>query len=258
MGGTIKVTSVLGEGSTFTFDFRVELAESSQVEVLSPLQTIKHLAPGQPKYRLVVVDDRFGDRLALLKLLQSVGFEPRTANNGAKAIALWQQWQPDLIWMDMRMPVMDGYEATRTIKSHPQGKKTIIVALTASAFEERREKAIQAGCDDFVPKPFDAQTIFDKLTQHLGVEFIYESDKNLTVESPEATEILSYGDLKSLSPELVTKLNQAAIAVDSTQIEQLIAEIPQDQQYIARAITEMLNKYDFDSIIDLTEKKIKS
>ena len=258
MGGTIKVTSVLGEGSTFAFDFKVELAESSQVEVLSPLQTIKHLAPGQPKYRLVVVDDRFGDRLALLKLLQSVGFEPRTANNGAKAIALWQEWQPDLIWMDMRMPVMDGYEATRTIKSHPQGKKTIIVALTASAFEERREKAIQAGCDDFVPKPFDAQTIFDKLTQHLGVEFIYESDKNLTVESPEATEILSYGDLKSLSPELVTKLNKAAIAVDSTQIEQLIAEIPQDQQYIARAITEMLNKYDFDSIIDLTEKKIKS
>lgn len=258
MGGTIKVTSVLGEGSTFAFDFKVELAESSQVEVLSPLQTIKHLAPGQPKYRLVVVDDRFGDRLALLKLLQSVGFEPRTANNGAKAIALWQEWQPDLIWMDMRMPVMDGYEATRTIKSHPQGKKTIIVALTASAFEERREKAIQAGCDDFVPKPFDAQTIFDKLTQHLGVEFIYESDENLTVESPEATEILSYGDLKSLSPELVTKLNQAAIAVDSTQIEQLIAEIPQDQQYIARAITEMLNKYDFDSIIDLTEKKIKS
>ena len=258
MGGTIKVTSVLGEGSTFAFDFKVELAESSQVEVLSPLQTIKHLAPGQPKYRLVVVDDRFGDRLALLKLLQSVGFEPRTANNGAKAIALWQEWQPDLIWMDMRMPVMDGYEATRTIKSHPQGKKTIIVALTASAFEERREKAIQAGCDDFVPKPFDAQTIFDKLTQHLGVEFIYESDENLTVESPEATEILSYGDLKSLSPELVTKLNKAAIAVDSTQIEQLIAEIPQDQQYIARAITEMLNKYDFDSIIDLTEKKIKS
>ena len=155
----------------------------------------------------------------------------------------------------MRMPVMDGYEATRTIRSHSQGKKTIIIALTASAFKEQREKAIQAGCNDFVPKPFDAQTIFDKLIQHLGVKFVYESDENLAVESPEATEILSYGDLKSLSPELVTKLNQAAIAVDGMQIEQLITQIPQDRQHIAIAITEMLDKYDFDSIISLTENK---
>ena len=256
MGGTIKVTSVLGEGSTFAFDLQVELAESSQVEILSPLQTIKHLAPGQPEYRLAVVDDRQTNRLALLKLLQSVGFEPRTASNGVEAIALWQKWQPDLIWMDMRMPVMDGYEATRKIKSHPQGRKTIIIALTASAFEEQREKAIQAGCDDFVPKPFSEQTIFDKLIQHLGVKFIYESGfENLSIEFPEAREMLSFCDLKSLSSELVTELNQAAIAVDGTQIEQLIAEIPQDQQYIARAIAEMLNKYDFDSIINLTENK---
>lgn len=255
MGGTIKVTSVLGEGSIFAFDLQVELAKSSQAAVLSPSKIIKYLAPGQPKYRLVVVDDCETNRLALSKLLQSVGFELRMANNGAEAIALWQEWQPHSIWMDMRMPVMDGYEATRKIKSHPQGKETIIIALTASAFEEQREKAIQAGCDDFVPKPFSEQTIFDKLIHHLGVKFTYESEvEDLAVKSPEATETLSVCDLKSLSPELVARLNQAAIAVDSSQIEQSLALIPDTQQHIARTISKMLAEYDFDAIIDLTAK----
>jgi len=255
MGGSIQAYSVLGEGSTFAFNIQVELTESSQSKVLPAPQVIRHLAPGQPKYRLAVVDDRDTNRLALLKLLQSVGFEPRTANNGVEAIALWHEWQPDLIWMDMRMPVMNGYEATRTIKSHPQGKKTVIIALTASAFEEQREQAVRASCDDFVPKPFSEQTIFDKLSQYLGVTFIYESEvKHPANKAAKASNTLTFCDLKSLPPELVAELNQAAIAVDGEKIRQLIARVPMSQQHIVQAIEEMLNNYDFDGIINSTEK----
>lgn len=253
MGGTIQVTSILGEGSAFAFNIQAELAASPTEEVLSPKQ-VKQLAPEQPDYRLAVVDDHETNRLALVELLKSVGFQPRIATNGREAIALWQDWQPDLIWMDMRMPVMDGYEATRQIKNQSQLKKTVIIAITASAFEEQRDKIISAGCDDFVAKPFVEQVIFDKLIQHLGVKFTYKTkSSNIDTHPNRVVDSLSFKDLAVLPPSLIADLNQAAIAVDGSQIERLITQIPDSGQHIARAISKMLAKYDFDAIINLTE-----
>lgn len=254
MGGTIQVSSTLEVGSTFTFDIQAELV-SSAADILSPTKQVKYLAPGQDNYRIAVVDDHKTNRLALVKLLESVGFHPRTATNGLEAISLWQAWQPDLIWMDMRMPVMDGYEATKQIKNQSGIKQTVIIAITASAFEEQKEKIWRSGCDDFVAKPFREQVIFDKLIQNLGVEFIYktESSKNQCKAIENTSKQLSFEDLSGLSPALVGELNQAAIAVDGERIEQSVAQIPDSQQHIAKAIAEMLRQYDFDGIIDLTE-----
>lgn len=261
MGGTIKVDSILGEGSTFAFNIQVELINPDKQKIFNSFRRVKHLAPGQSEYRIAVVDDCETNRLALKQLLEAVGFYPCTANNGRDAIALWQEWQPDLIWMDMRMPVMDGYEATKHIKAH-SGKNTVIIALTASAFEEQRAKILDAGCDDFVAKPFTEEVIFDKLIQHLGVEFVFEDrDIVFSVTSDrdrQDKKTISAKDINSLAPELVSQINQAAIAVDSSQIEQLITEIPEAEQYIAQALTQMLNDYDFDGIIDLSEAGINS
>ncbi len=252
MGGNIQVASTLGEGSTFTFNIQVVLADSSQVESPFLKRQVNKIAPGQPNYRIAVVDDQETNRQLLVKVLQSVGFEIRTANNGQEAIALWQEWQPHLIWMDMRMPILDGYGATRQIKSQPQGETTIIIALTASAFEEQREKVLSAGCDDFVRKPFSEPVIFEKMTQYLGVKYIYEtSSDSIDAKLPEtAPDSL---DLSSLPEELITQLHEAAIAVDGEQIEQLLAIIPPHCQPIAQAIAEMIRNYDFDGIIELTE-----
>ena len=249
MGGRIKVNSILGKGSTFAFDIVVELADSTTEEIIGRSK-VKYLASGQ-SYRLAVVDDRDTNRQALTQLLESVGFKPRTANNGKEAIALWQEWQPDLIWMDMRMPVMDGYEATRLIKNQSNTKQTVVIAITASAFEEQRNKILAAGCDDFVAKPFTEQIIFDKLTQHLGVKFVYEELVANNCDRQNTT--ISAKDINSLAPELVSQINQAAIAVDAEQIERLITQIPNARQHIAIAISSMLEKYDFDGIIDLTK-----
>ena len=255
MGGTVGVNSIVGEGSVFAFDIQVELADSLIEEMISVSKRVKQLAPGQRNYRLAVVDDQEANRLALVKLLESVGFQPLAANNGKEAISLWQDWQPDLIWMDMRMPVMDGYEATRQIKDRSEVKQAVIIAITASAFEEQREKIINAGCDDFVAKPFTEQVIFDKLIQHLGVKFIYQAESTVKdIQKVHKTnKSLSFRDLAVLSSNLVTDIRQAAIAVDAEQIEQLIAQIPDTQPGIARAISEMLAEYDFDGIIELTE-----
>ncbi|MEM8722279.1 MAG: response regulator [Cyanobacteria bacterium P01_G01_bin.39] len=260
MGGAIRVNSILGEGSTFSFDILVELADSTLEEMIGASKRVKHLVPGQLEYRIAVVDDQKTNRLALIQLLESVGFEPRTANNGQEAIALWQEWQPDLIWMDMRMPVMDGYEATKLIKNKSDVKETIVIAITASAFEEQRKTILDAGCDDFVAKPFTEQIIFDKLTQHLGVKFTYQQEfiDKQSKNDIKTSKKLSSLDLSALPPNLVTNLNQAAIAVDGEKIEQLMVQIPDSQQHIAQAISSMLAKYDFDAIIDLTETMIDS
>lgn len=255
MGGEIAANSELGQGSTFYVELKAKLAEVPNLETI-PCQQVKHLASAQPSYRIAVVDDRDNNRLALAKLLESVGFATKTANNGKEAIALWQTWQPDLIWMDMRMPIMDGYTATRRIKNTSSDRQPVIIAITASAFEEQREKILAAGCDDFVAKPFTERVIFDKLSQHLGVEFVCADEEKAIAQDRENEQAISKEDLSNVTPELVKRIHQAAIAVDSSQVEQLITKIPEDKQYIARAITQMLNSYDFDGIIDLTASGI--
>jgi CheY-like chemotaxis protein len=254
MGGTIKATSILGEGSTFAFDIQVELVDLSRIKVLSRTQKVKQIAPEQKNYRIAVVDDRQTNCLVLVRLLQSIGLKPRMANNGVEAIALWQEWQPDLIWMDMRMPIMDGYEATRYIKNQARDRQPIIIALTASAFEEERKEILQAGCDDLVCKPYPQQLIFDKLTEHLGIQYLYEAESStIAKQSPENTTLsLSHEDLRFLPSELISELNQAAIAIDAEKIEQLITKIPDSQQHITQAIRVMIRNYDFDTIVDLT------
>jgi signal transduction histidine kinase/DNA-binding NarL/FixJ family response regulator len=256
MGGSIQVTSTLGQGSTFTFDLQVSLIEPSQLETILITKQVKYLAPGQPDYRIAIADDRESNRLVLEKLLNSVGFNTRTATNGQEAIALWQDWQPHLIWMDMRMPVLDGYAATRQIKSQPDGKNTVIIALTASAFEEQREEVLAAGCDDFVRKPFTEQVIFNKLAKYLGVKYTYETPSDFVeLQVPQiVSKIPITQQISSLPPELISQIHQAAIAVDGEQIKQLINSIPPSHQTVASAIAQMNRNYDFDAIIDLTAK----
>ena len=150
MGGELTASSEEGKGSVFRFDVRMGMAEAVEVPVEQPARRVVGLEPGQPVYRILVVEDVFESRKLLLNLLGLVGFDARGAENGQEGIAVWEKWEPNLIWMDMRMPVMDGYEATRRIKATPKGQDTVIVALTASAFEEQRSAVMSAGCDGFV------------------------------------------------------------------------------------------------------------
>jgi two-component system sensor histidine kinase/response regulator len=120
MGGDITLSSVVGKGSRFAFDVRMALADAIDVQTPQPQGKVVGLAPNQPDYRILVVDDRFESRLVLVTLLTSIGFSVREAENGQEAIALWESWEPHLIFMDMRMPVMNGYEAAKHIKAREQ------------------------------------------------------------------------------------------------------------------------------------------
>ncbi|HEY9798691.1 MAG TPA: PAS domain S-box protein [Leptolyngbyaceae cyanobacterium] len=254
MGGDITVSTRLGEGTVFTFDVQVGLAEVTEVQTKQPSQRPIALAPNQPKYRILVVEDTQENRQLLVKLLELFNFEVREAVNGQEAIALWESWHPHLIWMDMRMPVMDGYDATRHIKAQPKGRDTVIIALTASAFEEERTVALSAGCDDFVRKPLQETVIFEKMAQYLGVSFVYE--QSIQSSSPQhgmSKAVLTPEDLATMPAEWVAQLNEAATQVDSELIDQLIAQIPDEKVELANGLTDLVNNYRFDQIIALTQ-----
>ena len=129
------------------------------------------LAGDQKIPRIIVAEDHLENRQLLMQLLQTIGFSVKGAENGQSTIALAQNWQPDLIWMDIRMPGLDGLEATRQIKAFQN--PPVILALSANAFEEDEVLSLEAGCDDFVSKPFQENVILEKISKYLGVDYVY-------------------------------------------------------------------------------------
>ncbi|MGD1896190.1 MAG: CHASE2 domain-containing protein [Phormidesmis sp.] len=175
MGGELTLNTRLDEGTTFQFDI---LADRSSAAVAQPSsRSVSGLAPNQPAFRLLIAEDNLVSRKLLHKLLTSLGFQVLQATNGQEAVDLWESWQPHLIWMDMQMPVMNGCDATRYIRQKSQENHLsapVIIALTANAFDQDRERSLIAGCDDFVSKPFRREELLDKLSEHLGVEYQFE------------------------------------------------------------------------------------
>jgi len=255
MGGDIQVESQLGKGTTFSFQIQVKLGQNTNTEQRETRQKVLGLAPSQPPYKILTVDDKEIHRKLLIKLLEPLGFEMKEASNGKDAIALWEEWEPDLIWMDMRMPVMDGYEATKYIKSTTKGNATVIIALTASAFEEEKVVILSAGCDDFLRKPFTEEMIFDILAKHLGVKYIYAITTSSTLDNSTDSTLTSQ-DLTSMSGEWITQLYQAAIEGNSTLVMELIAQIPQTETPLIQSLRKLTREFEFEQIIDLTEPLI--
>lgn len=257
MGGELKVKSTVGQGSIFSFNILVKIKDIAIIETIEPTpretKKILGLAPNQPQYRILAVDDVAPSRLLLNKLLSGIGFEVREASNGQEAVQLWQEWYPDLIFMDMRMPVIDGYEATKQIKSQPQGEKTIIIALTASAFEEERVVILAAGCDDFMRKPFYETELLEKIGQYLNVNYLYEEQ----IESLTTTQLplaeLTPENLTVMSLEWRSQLYAAAAKVDNQEILQLLAEIPDEYESLAKGLENLVEQFRCDKIIDLTK-----
>ena len=165
---TVKLDSP-GQGTTFAFAIPINLGENVSIKEEDSINRNQvNVATNPPnKYRILVAEDVAVNRKLLLKMMEPLGLEVREARNGQEAVDIWLDWQPHLIWMDMQMPVMDGYEATRKIKQSPQGQGTVIIALTASTWEEKREGILAAGCDDFLSKPFEEKVLMDKISHHL-------------------------------------------------------------------------------------------
>ncbi|MEG3871799.1 PAS domain S-box protein [Microcoleus sp. Z1_B5] len=260
MGGEITVSSEIGKGALFQFDIQVHLVEGSEIESKKTQRRVVALEPNQPSYRLLIVDDKPLNRQLLVKLLSPLGFELREANNGKEAVDIFREWEPHLIWMDMRMPVMDGYEATKQIKTTTGGQATAIVALTASVLEEERAVILSAGCDDFMRKPFREEDIFVAMGKHLGVRYIYEDPTAVSATGVEESsqEVLIPEAFASLSPDWMAQFKQSILSVDMEAIASSIAQIGTVNPSLASKLQDCINNFEYDrilNIIELSEKQ---
>ena len=252
MGGDLTLTTQLGQGTTFRFDLPLVNADTVEAVPLQPQQRAIGLAEGQ-HYRLLVVEDHRESRQLLVKMLETLGFEVQQAENGREAIDRWKSFDPHLIWMDLRMPVMDGYEATRQIRAQPQGGETVILALTASVFEDERPQAIAAGCNDFIRKPFREEELFAKMAHYLGVRYRYESIDPISIPAATPADLTAALLLIDRMPaQWRSQLHQAATQVDGEQILRSIDLIPPEYSPLAVAIADLMNHYRFDRIVELT------
>jgi PAS domain S-box-containing protein len=254
MGGDLTVRSEVGVGTTFTVSIQTRCVVPDAIAPDPSSRRVIGLAPGQPSYRILAVDDKPNNRRLLVTLLSSLGFQVGEAANGLEAISVWEDWFPHLILMDMRMPEMNGYEATRQIKSRPKGMATPIIALTASALQEERHEMIDAGCDDCVYKPFREEELMAALVKYLHVEFVYEQ----TTVVPKTPALESGAGLTAVEIAAVMDqawleaLRAAARSGDDEPIYPLIAQIPPEHPHLIEGLTKLTEQFAFDQILALT------
>ncbi|NEQ96402.1 MAG: response regulator [Cyanothece sp. SIO2G6] len=334
MGGAIATTSTVGQGTQFHLSLPIQLTDRDHVQNQETQGTIVGLAPGQPAYRILVVDDELDNWLLLSALLTPVGFLVQQASNGREAVDAYQAWKPHLIWMDLRMPEMDGYEATRqiraavkaeklkremvrgeiiegetiegetieeeiiegeiiegetiggeiieeeiiegeTIKGEAEAEKRVgpgepqypvIIALTASVFEKKQNLIMEAGFDDYVFKPFQADVIWQKLRQYLGVQFTYQSldspmsepggpllRKTIGADADEAAVDITAG-LATMPIEWLEAMRQAAMQLKGKQVTELIWDISPAQEAIATHLQDLADGYQFNEIVNLLDR----
>ena len=252
MGGEITVESQVNCGSIFKFWILIKIANKSDYNNRVLEKNIIGLEPNQQKYRILLVDDKDYNRNLLLQMLKPLGFDVQEASNGLEAVEISKVFEPDLIWMNIRMPVMNGIDAIRQIKATPKGQDIKIIALTASTIEEERTIVMKSGCDDLLPKPFCEADIFNLMSKHIGVRYLYEDnlDKNPDIQY-NYVKPLKPEDLAGLPESWLNSLYEAAILVDSEEAFRLIEQIRPMRPTLATNLYKLVENFDFETIENL-------
>ena len=258
-----------GPGAVFAFAIQAEVVrsvpgakEAVTGSLLSEMDVRPvSLAPNQPRYRILIVDDEPTNRQLLREILRPFGFALQEAENGRQAVELWQEFQPHLIWMDIRMPELDGYQATKQIKAQlemqelGQGKakreahKTVIIALTASSFEEEKADILAAGCDDFLRKPFREAQLFEMMSRHVGVQFVYETVDAMSMTGDIYRHSLTPDMLTALPTELLTQLAETIELSDLVRANTIINTVQDTEPELAALLSRLVNNFEYDTIL---------
>ncbi|OAI14844.1 hypothetical protein A1507_01180 [Methylomonas koyamae] len=246
MNGSIGLESSVGKGSLFRIELPLRVAETaagSAPQAAAAEREVLALAPGQPEYRILIVEDQIDNQLLLSWLLETVGFRIKLAENGRDGVALFQSWQPHLIWMDRQMPVMDGLQAAQTIRALPGGDAVKIIGVSASAFAEQRDEILAAGMNEFIGKPYRPAEIYDCLARQLGVRYLYS-------DAPAAAmPTLAADSLAALAPALRRELELALKSLESERIADAIGRIKAYDNQLAAALAVLADNYNYPAIL---------
>lgn len=250
MGGDIALFSEPSKGSLFQVNLPLSLADEDEVRRMSKdiHGEVVGIVPGQKSYRILIVEDQYENQLLLVQLMEQIGFETRTADNGEQAIQIFQNWHPDLIWMDRTMPIMDGIEATKEIRKLPGGDKVKIVAVTASAFVEQQPVLLEAGMDDMLYKPYRFNEIYECMARQLGIQFLYRSPEADDKAEPK---ILTSKQLSVLPEHLRTALKEALISLNRQHIDEIMAQIGDIDGGLQATLMRLVDDFNYPQILDI-------
>jgi CheY-like chemotaxis protein len=252
MGGDISVSSQPGKGSIFRFEINIEEGREGALPKKEESHRVAGLRSGQKRYRVLIADDRDDNRMLLAEMLGRVGFDVRGVENGAQAVLEFETWQPDLILMDTRMPVMDGYEAIRRIRARADGKAVRIISVTASAFDEDRKKALEIGADDFLGKPFREDVLLEKIKALLAVDYVYTDEPSVLKPEQEAAGEVWRERAAALPATLINQLHDATLAADLARILELIEQVEKHNVSVAGRMRSLAKDFDYRNLLEMT------
>ncbi|MBF0224859.1 MAG: response regulator [Desulfobacterales bacterium] len=256
MGGDITVSSEFGKGTLFQFKIEIQIGQPVDAQNDNS-QRIIGIDNGQKKYRILVVDDNEENLNIAVNLLQMVGFETNKSVNGKEAVTQFEKWNPHLILMDIRMPIMDGYEATKRIKSTEKSKQTPIIALTASVFEDERKKIIDIGMQGYIRKPFRENDLFHEIGKHLGIKYIYENQNlkpSALLKSQKENDYIDL-DLTRIPKKLIFQMQDALDSANLDRLIEFIDTIDSSNVAIANRLKTLAQNYNYESLQDILYKK---
>jgi PAS domain S-box-containing protein len=255
MGGRISVESRLGEGSIFRFHVPVKLGRDV-VSHREPAFTenIVGLSPGTGPFRILAVDDNVDNLNLLRALLEPLGFQVKMAGNGLDGLKAFIEWSPHAVLMDMRMPVMDGYEAIRKIKSTLNGRATLVIALTASAFEEQKDKVMATGANDYLRKPFRREALLMKLGKIPGLQYVYK-DYDGVPDDISGEGLPTADEVAALPEQIVSSMREAIEMGNMTRLRSLVAETEKINSQTAMKLLALVKQYDYEKLGELLGMK---
>jgi CheY-like chemotaxis protein len=221
MGGHLQVKSTLGQGSQFWFAAHLPATDECVTRTGEDIPQIRSLK-GTTKH-VLIVDDKWENRTILTNILKPLGFTVQEAGNGEEALERALEFAPDLIFMDLVMPKIDGFEATRHIRQSGNLPDVVIIAVSASVFEHDRQQSLDAGCNDFLPKPVNIEQLLRTIEKHLNIEWEYRKPPPQKERSPEERQTLILPPPDSLSSliQFAQKSQIVGVRKEISQIEQM-------------------------------------
>jgi PAS domain S-box-containing protein len=249
MGSQIFVESTPGVGSTFWFDLDVPEALTS-TQPMSVKLTDNIIGYSGSKRKILVVDDRWENCAVIINMLEPIGFELFEATNGQEGLEKAVECKPDLILVDLVMPVMDGHQMTRQLRQLPAFQDTIIIAISAHAFEADRQQSRESGCNDFLPKPVQSKELLNKIKTYLNLSWSYDDVGRRTQKSDHSSQMVIP------PPEELVALYEAACSGDIEGVERegiRLQELSSEYILFAIRVLELAQAFEYEEIATLVD-----